>query len=124
MANTDVALTTLTAGTLSADILTTAEGGTSVASGDTAVIDVQGDMRGVFFTFKNTSASTATVTAGDSPPALRAGLGATSALSIPAGDCLLLTVEGARFCHDDGKVRITIGSNATIVGAYRLPRTV
>lgn len=124
MADQAVSVTTLTAGTVSADILTNAEGGTSITAGNTAVIDVSNDTRNVIITLKNTSASTATVQAGDNPPSLRAGLGAGTAQSIPAGDCLLLVVEGGRHLHDDGKIRIDIATNDTIVGAYRLPKTI
>lgn len=124
MSDTAISVTTLTSGTVSADILTTAEGGTSVASGDTAVIDVSGNSRNVIISLYAASAATATVQAGDNPPAVRAGLGAGTAQSIPAGDTVLLVVEGGRHVHDDGKIRIDIGANAVIVGAHRIPRTV
>ena len=124
MADTTVSLTTMTAGSVSADVITTAEGGTSVSSGNVAVIDCGGRASDVIFTFYASSAATATVQAGDNPPALRQGLGATSALTLPAGDVVLLCVEGARFMQDDGTIRITIGTNTTVVGAYRIPRTI
>lgn len=124
MADTTVSLTTMTAGSLSGDLITTAEGGTTVSAGNTAVIDVGGHTGDVIFTFYAASAATATVEAGDKPPAERSGLGATSALTLPAGDVLLLCVEGARFAQDNGTIRIAIATNDTVVGAYRIPRTI
>lgn len=124
MADTTVSLTTLTAGTLSGDLITNAEGGTTVSSGNVAVIDCGGMSGDVIFTFYASSAATVTVQAGDNPPALRQGLGASAALTLPAGDVLLLCVEGARYMQDNGTIRLTIGSNDTVVGAYKIPRTI
>lgn len=124
MADTTVALTTLTAGTVSADLITNAEGGTTVASGNVAVIDCGGFSGDVILTFYAASAATATVAAGDNPPALRQGLGAGSAQTLPAGDVVIMCVEGARHAQDNGTIRVTIGSNDTVVGAYRIPRTI
>lgn len=124
MPDTTVTLTTLTSGTVSADVITNAEGGTSVTAGNTAVIDCGGDARNVIITFYAASAATATVAAGDNPPALRSGLGAGSAQTLPAGDVVLLVVEGGRHMQDNGTIRIDIASNTTVVGAYRIPNTV
>lgn len=124
MSDTAVTLTTLTAGTVSADVITNSEGGTSVTAGNTAVIDCGGDARNVIVTLYASSAATATVQAGDNPPAMRAGLGAGSAQTLPAGDVVLLVVEGGRHMQDNGTIRIDIASNTTVVGAYRLPDTI
>lgn len=124
MADTTVALTTLTSGTVSADIITTAEGGTAVTTTNVAVIDCEGYSGDVLLTLYAASASSATVQAGDNPPAKRAGLGAGTAQTIPAGDALLLVVEGGRHMQDNGTIRVTIGANTVVVGAYRIPRTV
>lgn len=105
-------------------MITNAEGGTSVSSGNTALIDVGNDPSRVIITITCSSAATATVQAGDYPLATRAGLGAGTAQTIPANDVLLLCVEGGRHVHDDGKIRIDIGSNNCVVGAYRLPKTI
>lgn len=123
MSDTTISLTTMTTGAVTADILTTAEGGTQVTTGNVAVIDCGGRAHDVVITLFASSASTVTIQAGDDPPAKRAGLGASSALTIPAGDALLLCVEGARFMQDDGTIRLTVGANTVVVGAYRLPRT-
>lgn len=124
MADTAISVTTLTAGTVSADVITTAEGGTSVAAGDTAVIDVSNVTDDVIITLYGSGAATATVQAGDSPLAKRQGLGAGTAQTVPASDLLLLVVEGGRHMHDDGKIRIDIATNAVVVGAHRIPKTV
>ena len=124
MADEAISVTTLTSGTVSADVRVTAEGGTTVSAGDTAVIDVGGDARNVIISLYAASAATATIQAGDDPPAKRAGLGAGTAQTLPAGDALLLVLEGGRHVHDDGKVRIDIATNDTVVGAHRIPDTV
>ena len=123
MADTTVAPVALAVNTVSADILTTAEGGTAVSAGNVAVIDAKGDTGRLLISLYNASGgATATVQAGDNPPSLKAGLGATSALTIPAADCVLLVIDPGRFAQDDGKIRITIGSNTVVVGAHLLPR--
>jgi hypothetical protein len=124
MVDTAVSVTTLTANAVSADVITTAEGGTAVTSGNVAVIDVGNEARDVIISFYAASAATATIQAGDKPPAERSGLGNTSALTLPAGDLLLMAVEGGRFMQDNGTIRITIGSNTVVVGAHRIPKTV
>ena len=124
MADTTITLTTLTAGTVSADLITTAEGGTTVSSGNIAVVDCGGFSGDVILTFYAASAATAVVQAGDDPPALRQGLGANTSQALPAGDVVIMCVEGARFMQDNGTIRVTIGSNDTVVGAYRIPRTI
>ena len=124
MADTAISVTTLTMNAVSADTIVTAEGGTSVAAGDTAVIDVANATDRVIISLYGSGAATATVQAGDSPLAVRSGLGATAALTVPASDLLLLCLEGARFMHDDGKIRINIATNAVVVGAHRLPKTI
>ena len=124
MADTAVSVTTLTAGTVSADLITNAEGGTSVTAGNTALIDVSNSTDRVIISLYAASAATATVQAGDYPLAVRQGLGAGTAQSVPAGDVLLLVVEGGRHMHDDGKIRIDIATNTVVVGAHRIPKTI
>lgn len=124
MAETAVSVTTLTAGTVSADVITNAEGGTTVAAGNTATIDVGNSCDRVIVTIYGTGAATATIQAGDYPLAVRSGLGAGTAQTVPASDLLLLCLDGSRHMHDDGKVRIDIATNNVVVGAYRLPKTI
>jgi hypothetical protein len=125
MADIAVAVTTLTANAVGADILTNAEGATQIVAGNVAVIAAKGETRNLLITiYGSGGAATATVAAGDNPPAQRAGLGATSALAIPASDALQMVVEGARFSQDDGTIRITIGTNTCQVSAVRIPDTI
>jgi hypothetical protein len=123
MSDTAVAVTTLTANTVSADVITTAEGGTSVGAGDVAVIAAKGETRNLVITLYGSGAATATVQAGDDPVAQRQGLG-SAALTVPASDLLLVCLEGARFVQDNGTIRIAIATNAVVVGAHRIPDTV
>ena len=124
MSDTAISVTTLTANAVSADLIVTAEGGTSVGAGDVAVISCNGETRNLIISFYASSAATATAQAGDNPPSQTAGLGATSALTLPAGDVVIATFQGSRFIQDNGTLRITIGSNTTVVGAHRIPDTV
>ena len=124
MADVAIAVTTLTATTVSADLIVTAEGGTNVPTGDVAVISCNGEARNLVISFYGSGAATATFQAGDNPPSQTAGLGASSALTIPTGDLLICTVPGSRFVQDNGTIRITIGTNAVVVGAHRIPDTV
>jgi predicted RNA methylase len=124
MADTTVTLTTLTAGTVSADLITTAEGGTAVTTTNVAVVDCGGHTGNVIFTFYAASASSIVVQAGDNPPALRAGLGANASQTIPAGDVLIMCVEAGRFAQDNGTIRLTVGANTVVVGAYKVPNTI
>ena len=124
MAETAVAVTTLTAGTVSADLVTNAEGGTSVSAGDTAVINVENVTDTVIVSFYASSAATATAVAGDYPLAVRSGLGNGTAQTLPAGDVVIAVYDASRYMHDDGKIRILIGSNTTVVGAHRIPKTI
>jgi len=125
MADVAVAVTTLTSATVGADILVNAEGATQVVAGNVAVIAASGETRNLLITiYGSGGAATATVAAGDNPPAMNQSLGATSALTIPTGDCLPLVLPGGRFVQDDGTIRITIGTNTCQVAALRIPDTV
>jgi hypothetical protein len=123
MADTAVAITNMTMDTVTADIITTAEGGTSVSAGNTAVITANGDTRNLIIGLYGSGAATATVEAGDTPPALRQGLGA-KALTVPSSDQLLVVLEGARYMQDNGTIRIAIATNAVVVSAHRIPDTI
>lgn len=120
MADTAVAVTTLNAGVVSADILVNAAGGTTVNASDVAVIAAGGETRNLFLTFYAASAATALLQAGDNPPSQNAGLGNGTAQTLPAGDVLVMTVPAGRYAQDDGTIRVTIGTNNTVVGAFRI----
>ena len=124
MAETAVAVTTLTAGTVSADLITTAEGGTSVGAADTALINVENVTDTVIVSFYGSGATTATPIAGDYPLAVRSGLGNGTAQTIPANDLVIMVLDASRYMHDDGKIRVLIGANASVVGAHRIPKTI
>jgi hypothetical protein len=123
MTDTAVSVTTLTANAVSADVITTAEGGTAVTTGNIAVVDVGNETRNVIFSFYAASASTVVIQAGDKPPAELSGLG-TATLTLPAGDLILACVDGGRFMQDNGTIRFTVGANTVVVGAHRIPNTV
>lgn len=85
----------------------------------------------VIFLIKNTdddTALTATILAGDNPPAQRAGVGnATQSIAFGATR-IFGPFEGSRFLQDDGSIGITItpasGTIAAQITCLRLPRTV
>lgn len=124
MSDVAISVTTLTDGTVSADTIVTAEGGTNVPAGDTAVIDVGNVAGTVIISLYGSGAATATPQAGDYPLAVRSGLGAGTAQTVPSGDLLLMVLDSSRHMHDDGKIRIDIATNAVVVGAHRIPKTV
>jgi hypothetical protein len=73
-----------------------------------------------------TNAGTCTFTAGDKPPAIRAGLG-TLAVTMAADDVKYIVVEQARFLQSDGTITGIIsgaGADTMLMSAFRLPRTV
>lgn len=121
MADTAVAVTTLTANTQAGDLVA---GGTSVTAGNTAVITHNGECRNLVINMYAASAATYTVDAGDNPPGQRAGLGALASQSIGAGEVRQIVLEGARFSQDNGTLRINVASNTVVFRANRLPDTV
>lgn len=121
MTDTAVAVTALTEGTISGDLVA---GGTSVTTGNVAVIAALGDTRNLIIGMYAASASVVTVQAGDNPPAQRADLGANATNTVGAGEVRLLLVEGGRYVQDNGTIRITVGANTVIFRVYRIPPTV
>lgn len=120
--DTAVALTALTAGTVSTKIDTS---GTSVATGNTAVIAAVGNTRQLIIGLYGTGAATATVLAGDEPPSEDSGLGNGDAQTIDVGKGYILVLPAGRYVQDNGTVRILIGSTGpVIVTAWSVPRTV
>lgn len=121
MSDTAVAVTTLTAGTISADLVA---GGTSVTTGNVAVIAAVGEARNLVVCMYAASASSVIVAAGANPPAQRAGLGAGASQTIGAGAAGVLVLEGARFVQTNGTIRITVGANTVVFTVLRIPDTV
>lgn len=68
------------------------------------------------------SGDTVTILAGDRPPSQRAGLG-TVDIVLAASDLRAVTLESARFVHDDGAIRATCGDDGTKCYATITPRT-
>lgn len=121
IADTAVALTALTAGTVSTALDTS---GTSVATGNTAVVAAVGNTRQLLLGLYGTGASTATLEAGDEPPSENKGLGNGSAQTIAVGKAYVLKVPAGRYVQDNGTVRLIIGGTGpVIVTAWTEPRT-
>lgn len=121
MADTAVALSALTAATLSGDLVA---GGTSVSSGNVAVIAAGAPTGKLLLCFYFASTGTVTVEAGVNPPSQLAGLGATAALSVTGGMVKCLVIQGAEYTQTNGTIRVDIGSNTAVVTALRIPNTV
>lgn len=121
MSDTTVTPIELEVDAVSADVITNAEGGTSVTTGNTAVIAAKGVTRRLLLTLYSAAGGTAIVAAGDNPPSLKAGLGNSATQTLPAGDVVLLVIDPGRYSQDDGKVRVNI-TGTVIVGAFLLPR--
>jgi len=122
MTDIAVALTPFVAGTISADIITAAANIESVASGEYAVIAAAGNTSDLVISVYSAGAATVTFIAGDNPPSMNAGLGDGSAQSLGAGDACLLVVPGGQYVQDNGTVRVLVGTNTCIIGAFRIPR--
>ena len=121
MADTAVALTTLTANSVSTALDTS---GTSVATGNVAVIAAGGNTRGVIITFYGSAASTATVSAGAEPPSESSGIGAGSAQTVANGKAYVMQISAGRFVQTNGTVRVTIGGTGpVIVTAFTSPQS-
>ena len=106
-----------------ADVLVDTEGAQSIASGDVGVVTIRDTADHYVFTAYCASATTLVIQAGDSPIAVRKGLGART-ITIPAGDCIPFVVEAARHMQDNGTFRFTAGATAVILSALRIPNTV
>lgn len=122
MADTAVPLVTLTAGTISTASDTS---GTSVATGNTAVIAAVGNTRQLDIMLYSVAASTITFLAGDEPPSESAGLGNGTAQTIAAGKTYTIVLPAGQFVQDNGTVRALIGGTGpVIVSPQVVPRTV
>lgn len=99
--------------------------GTAISPTNGAVINNAGDTSRMLVRITNTNGTDriATVKAGVSPPALRAGIG-DLAVTVPAttGD-VLLVLESARFMQADGSIQIDFAASmAGIISAVRKPK--
>lgn len=125
MADTSIAVTTVTINALSSRIDGTTPGAimTSVTSGNTAVIAAKGNTNRLLILVSGDGTHTATlgVTAGDEPPSETQGLGALSSLSVAATGSYVLPLASGRFVQDDGTIRIPVtGTGPVYIGAIQL----
>ena len=111
MVDVSVALTTLTASTISSALDTTTY---SVATGEYAVIAAVGNTRGLVITCDGDASSTITLIAGDQPPSENSGKGNGSAQTIANGKQYVLELEAGRWVQDNGTVRILVGGTGPV----------
>lgn len=111
MADIAVALTTLTADTISGRLDVTTY---SVATGNTAVIAAEGNTRGLVITFDGDANSTITLIAGDEPPSENSGQGNGSAQTISSGQQYILELNAGKWVQDNGTVRILVGGTGPV----------
>ena len=124
MADTAVALSDYTS-TSGALVSAASSAGTSVTTGNTAVIAAVGNTRQLAILIEGSAASTVTFEAGDEPPSERSGLGASSAITIASGEEYILMVPAGRFVQSNGTVRMLVGGTGPVlVTALTTPRTV
>lgn len=100
--------------------------GTTADPTEDHVITVDFPLEELVLRFTNTNGSnrTATIVAGDSPPALSAGQG-NLVITVPAtsGDMTVAGLESARFMQANGTIEIDLeASYAGAVRAFRVPR--
>jgi hypothetical protein len=121
MARTAVTVTTLTANTG----VTEPAGTTADPTNDHVVAGIPAEELILRFANTNGSDRVATIKAGDSPPALEAGLGDLD-ITVPAttGVRWVGPLTSARFAQDNGDINIDLAASfAGTVTAYRIPRT-
>lgn len=122
MARTAVTVTTLTA-----NAGTTEPSGTTADPTNDHSVDPGGPTDLLLIRLANTNGTdrVATIVAGDSPPALKAGQGNLD-ITVPAtsGVKWVGPLESARFIQSDGLVHIDLAASfAGTVTAYKVPKT-
>ncbi len=117
MTDTAVTSRTLTADVLSAALDSTSTAGTSVATGNYAVMTPAGggNTRQMLITAYGTGESTITLIAGDEPPSENSGLGDSDALTVAVGKAYALKVTAGRYVQDNGTVRVLVGGTGPVV---------
>jgi hypothetical protein len=100
--------------------------GVTIDPANDAVINCDGDTRGLFVRITNTNGSdrVATFVAGDNPPALGAGLGNhDETVAATSGD-MIFALEGSRFLQNDGTILVDFAASfAGKIWAFRVPKT-
>lgn len=130
MARTALAVTTLTAETVTSTTL--AGVGTAIDATNNHVITPPADCdpRELFLFIVHTTASekTVTVKAGDNPPAVRNGAGdlvATMAAGNSTATLAIVPLSPSRFTQDDGTINVDVAASTTgRIGVFRLVRSV
>ena len=119
----EITPTTLTLNAISGDLLTPTEGSTEVAVGTHSFKNVQ-PSDNLLISLHEDGAGAATIVfkVGANPPAVRAGLGALAAITIPTNDCVLIVVEASRFMQIDDTIDFTIAGQSVDMGVFRIPR--
>ncbi len=117
MTDTAVTSRTLTADVLSAALDSTSTAGTSVATGNYAVMTPAGggNTRQMLITAYGTGESTITLIAGDEPPSENSGLGDSDPLTVAVGKAYALKVTAGRYVQDNGTVRVLVGGTGPVV---------
>lgn len=126
MTDTAVTSRTLTADVLSAALDSTSTAGTSVATGNVAVMTPAGggNTRSVIITMYGTGDATVTFGAGDEPPSENSGLGDGSALTVSSGKAYVLVVTAGRWVQSNGTLRATVGGTGPVIfNCFTNPRT-
>jgi hypothetical protein len=117
-----VGITPFVAGTISIDLITAAANLESVQATEWAVIDADGDTSDLVISAYSAGAFTLTLVGGVNPPSMMALQGSGSAQSGGAGDVCLLTIPGGRYVQANGTVRVLVGTNTCVIGAFRAAR--
>ncbi len=120
MATTAITPTALTLNTATADT-DDAAGTVATTVADGWAIAVSGPAERYLLKFvADGSGDTVVITAGDSPPAILAGLGNLS-ITLAASDVKYIVVEGARFLQNDNTIVATCGDTGTKCYAWKMP---
>lgn len=127
MSDTAVTSRTLTANVLSAALDSTSTAGTSVSTGDVAVLTPAGggNTRQVIVTMYGSADSTVTPVAGDEPPSEGAGVADLDALTVANGKAYVLVLEAGQYVQDNGTIRMTVGGTGPVIfNCFTVPRGV
>lgn len=122
MVDVAVGITPFVAGTASADVITAAANLESVQATEFAVIAAKGDTADLVISAYSAGAFTLTLVAGTEPPSFLELQGDGTAQSAGAGDVVLLTIPGGRYVQENGTVRVLVGTNTAVIGAFRMAR--
>ena len=120
MADVTITPVTQTVNTRSGDLVGL---GTSVTAGQTWECDIKNrtDELVIFLEEQNAGAATVTFNAGDDPPSKREGMGNLT-ITLAQADLRMVTLEGARFIQNNGKLEGSVATNTVKLYITRIPR--